>query len=346
MLKLIAFFFFNLRILKSLSFLINTFQLKKGEGDSVVFPYIKRRKAKNIQILIYHRVNDDKDPFFPATPIEVFKKQMYYLVSNFNICALEEAVERLKRKDVPDNTLVITFDDGYRDNYLNAFPVLKTLSIPATIFLSTEAIGTGKRLWHDRVFSAFRETQLPFLEGLNSIPGKHMLRTLEEKLSTQRKVLDFLRTLNDSDLYYWIDYLVKKLAVEDRKEAPDFMLTWADICLMHQSGIYFGSHTVTHPVLSRVSLDKLQDEIFESKKTLETKLRIPIKTFAYPFGRKTDFDDSSKNALKEAGYICGVTTIFGANGKDQDLFELRRGKPWEEDVASFALKLNWYKFIS
>ena len=345
-LKIVSFILFHFRALGLINRFVNRYEPKKNGENQFILPFVRKREFRNVQILVYHRVNDDGDPFFPATPIGVFAEQMEYLASNFNICALEDAVERMKRKDIPDNTVVVTFDDGYADNYLYAFPILKKLSIPATIFLSTGAIGTGKRLWHDRVFSAFRETKMAFFEGFGEVSKRYRLETKAEKLSAQKEVLTFLRTRNNEDLPYWIDILEEKLAVKDRTETPGIMLDWNEIRLMQQDGICFGSHTVTHPVLSKLSCDKLREEICESKQTLETELRVSIKPFAYPFGTNREFNDHTKSALREAGYICGVTTIFGANGKDQDLFELRRGNPWEEDAASFALKLNWYKFIS
>src|SRR5713101_4436483 len=113
------------RVLKLLNRLVNDFQCKKNVEKRLVFPFIKKRLCGNVQILTYHRVNDDHDPFFPATPVNLFANQMEYLASNFNICSLFDAVQMMKKKDVPDNVIVITFDDGYKDNYLNAFPILK-----------------------------------------------------------------------------------------------------------------------------------------------------------------------------------------------------------------------------
>jgi hypothetical protein len=132
------------------------------------FPFVKKRKGPSLQILTYHRVNDEHDPFFPATPVDVFEKQMAYVGRRHHVCALDEAVERFWLGDLPDNAVAITFDDGYRDNYLHAFPIVKSLSLPMTIFLATDAIGTGRTLWHDRVFSAFRDTVVPAIRESES----------------------------------------------------------------------------------------------------------------------------------------------------------------------------------
>src|SRR5215467_4075836 len=144
---------------------INYLQLKINSNSRIIFPYIKKRTTKNFQILTYHRVNDDNDPFFTGMKIDTFEKHMEYLSDYYDIMSLEEIIDRMKYNDIPDDTIAITFDDGYKDVYLNAYPILKKFSIPATIFLPTSCIDTGEVLWHDRVFSAFRETQKSSLPG-------------------------------------------------------------------------------------------------------------------------------------------------------------------------------------
>ncbi len=344
--RTVAFILFHSGVLKQINRIGNNFQPKKSEKGILAFPFIQKRTSRNVQILMYHRVNDDYDPFFPATPITVFAQQMEYLASHFTIFPLEEAVERMKRKDVPENAVVVTFDDGYQDNYLHAFPVLKGLSIPAAIFLATDAIGSGRVLWHDRVFSAFRETQVPFLQGLGDNPTVYPLKTLEDKFFAQGEVLKFLRSLGDRECSFWIDNLVERLEVPDAREAPDLMLAWDEVRIMHRSGMSFGSHTVSHPILSQVSPERAREEIYESKRIIEENIGTAVTTFAYPSGRKQDFNGTTKAILKEAGYTCALTVVFGTNGSGQDPFELCRATPWEEDICTFGMKLHYYKLFS
>jgi peptidoglycan/xylan/chitin deacetylase (PgdA/CDA1 family) len=310
----------------------------------MIFPFVKKRQSTNFQILLYHRVNDDNDAFFPGVPNHVFKDQMEYLAANFHVCSLEHALERMINKDVPDNTIVVTFDDGYRDNYLNAFPILNELSIPATIFLTTDAIDSQRVIWHDRVFSAFRETDVKTLEGFGYHSRKYSLLTLEEKLVAQRDFLEFIRTLDNHGRLLWIEFLLEKLEVVDHKELPELMLSWEEVKIMFDSGISFGSHTVSHPILSKISVDDLREEIQESKTIIEQRLGVPITNFAYPNGMERDFNEYTKRVLKESGYACALTTKFGTNDSNQDLFELRRATPWDQDIHAFALRLNYYKF--
>jgi peptidoglycan/xylan/chitin deacetylase (PgdA/CDA1 family) len=344
--KIGAFILFYLKVLKVINLFVNRFRLKRYPEGSLAFPFIKKRQSRNVQILIYHRVNDEYDPFFPAVAIDIFAKQMEFLSSHFNILPLEDTIDMMRRNDIPPNAIVITFDDGYRDNYLNAYPILKKFSIPATIFLTTGMINSRKVLWHDQVFSAFRETREPFLMEYGAHIVKYPLRTLAEKLVAQTQVINFLKSLDEREKSLLIDDLIKKLKVECRKDENNLMLTWDQVKVMYRCGISFGSHTVSHPILSKVPVDKMREEIIGSKITIEEHLGVPIKTFAYPNGSKSDFTNTTKKILKDAGYICALTTIFGDNEHDQDMFELRRGRPWENHLPSFAAKLNWYKFSS
>ncbi len=343
--SLVATLLFRTYTIKFLNLFVNYFQLK--EQHKATFPFLVKRRTRNLQILVYHRINDENDLFFPATPIKIFERQMDYLAHNFNVCDLETAVDRLRRADVPENAVVVTFDDGYRDNYLNAFPILKHFSIPATIFLATDAIDTGKVLWHDRIFGAFRKTQKAFLDMPGRMARRYSLTTSAEKLVAQNEVLGLLRVLGGRDRLRVIDEVVSKLGVsEDSAAGEDLMLTWDQIRAMQKSGIAFGSHTVTHPILSVLSVEEARAEIQQSKSIIEKELGTPISSFAYPNGSKKDYSDEIVEIVQEAGYSCAVTTIFGTNDSARQLFELRRATPWDEDIFCFGLRLNCYKLCA
>jgi peptidoglycan/xylan/chitin deacetylase (PgdA/CDA1 family) len=334
------------RALKLLDLFSAHFQPKKKSEGKIVFAFVQRKKGRNLHILVYHRVNDDGDLLFPAVPTAQFARQMEYLSAHCFPCSLEEAVERLARNDLPDKAVVVTFDDGYRDNYVHAFSILQRYGIPATIFLATGAIGSGKMIWHDRVFRAFRKTKVAALEGLPGIENKPPVRTLEERRVAQARVLQLLWELTDEERIDRIDRLEERLAIEDKETSAGLMLEWNEVLAMAQNGISFGSHTISHPILSNLPVHRLREEIEESKKVIESRIKRSVTGFAYPVGRKQDFNDRVKAIVREAGYQCAVTTIFGVNEATQDPLELRRGTPWETDISSFAAKLSWYKFVA
>ena len=344
--RIVAFVSYYLGAVKVLGWIANRYQpVRAGKSASFV-PWVRKRQSRNVQILLYHRINDDGDDFFAATPVKVFAQQMEWLAKNFVVCSLEKAVEGLKCGNLPENAVVVTFDDGYRDNFVNAYPILKRLSIPATIFLATDAIGTGKPLWQDRVFSAFRATRQFYVDGLEEDIRKYPLRTLDERISALLKVLRCLWSMDHAKRLWWIEELLKKLMVRPETLSTPLMLTWDDVRTMHRNGISFGSHTVNHPILAKMCPAEASWEIYVSKQMIEDVLGCTAATFAYPVGRAEDFNHSIKAMVEEAGYVCAVTTVFGSNEVQQDLFELKRGNPWELDIPSFATKLSWYKFTT
>ena len=344
--RILASLLFHAGALKVLNLFANRFQARYNEEGQVVLPFVRKRAVKNVQILMYHRVNDEYDPFFPATPVHVFAKQMEYFATHCSVCSLEDAVARMQRRDLPDNAVVITFDDGYKDNYIHAFPILKRLAIPATIFLATDAIGSGKMLWHDKVFIAFRETRQPFLTDFDEAGTRYPLGTIAERVAAQVEVRKFLRSLAEDERERWIERLFTKLKVANLYESSDLMLTWDDVRVMRREGIGFGSHTITHPILSRLSVERMKEEIWVSKCVIEEQLETPVNTFAYPNGSQADFTETTKQFVHDAGYTCALTAIFGANDGHHDPFELRRVSLLDEDPGVLGLRLSYYKFCS
>ena len=332
--------------IRVIRFIANVFELKKTANRNLGFPFIKRRGSTSAQILVYHRVNDENDPIFPGVPVRAFAKQMEYVAEHYTVCSLSETVERIRSDDVPAELLTITFDDGYRDNYENAFPILSRLSLPATVFLATGAIDSGRMLWHDRVFAALRETRATALENFAGNGSTYPLNTPAEKQHTLSQLLKFLWSLDDSDRSRWVEKLIQQLGTKAPMGCEGLMQSWDEIRAMSEHGIAFGAHTVTHPILSKLSPQQVKHEIRASKEIIEANVKMPVKHFAYPVGRRDDFSDAVKNELRDADFECAVTTIFGSNDARQDLFELRRAIPWDRDIDSFALRLGYFKLTS
>jgi len=307
-------------------------------------PILRRRIDPICQILIFHRVNDDDDPFLVSWPVKAFQQQMELLAKNFSIVSLDA----LARSDWPKNQkscIAVTFDDGYRDNYLNAYPVLKRLGIPATIFLTTGCINTGAIPWYDQVSLAFKLTLRPNLD-LGSLGGPvAAMESDVSRLLAMRKSLEWLWSLPTAERLKRLPQLFDALHVPATLSLPNFMLNWDETREMSNNGISFGAHTVSHPVLAKSLPEQMADEIIRSKQTVEKQIRKEVRHFAYPFGRYGDFNDDTKRILQTAGFETAVTTIPGSNGADADLFELRRYSPWQQDPGLFALSIDWRRFV-
>lgn len=317
--------------------------VKNSKEGGLAFPFVIRRKSRSFQILIYHKVNDDADPFFGGVPVTVFARQMETLRSYYRVLPLEELVERAYKDDVPPRAIAITFDDGYYDNYAHAFPVLTRFELPATIFLATGSIESGVPLWHDRVFDAFRETRV---EQVVIEAQTYSLHTLPERQRALRAFLRVVRQCPPADRDERIQQLMSHLAIPESRSAGAKKLSWRDVEHMAQGQITFGAHTVTHPILTRMPFAAAMEEIVLSKQTIEQHLHTPVRLFAYPNGGQEDFNEPLKRGLREAGFLCAVTTLWGTNDQHTDPFALRRMGIWDTDPRLAALRLAWYKSLS
>jgi len=302
---------------------------------------LNRRVKPVCQIFQYHRINDDRDAFFGAVPVSTFRAQMRYLAANFPILTLDQVSRGEFRGPY---CVAVTFDDGYRDNFVCAFPTLKELEVPATVFLTTGYIDSGRLPWHDQVRLAFKLTMRSRF-SVSEVGGPQGdLGHPADRVQFSEKTLGWLRGLPESERKAALEELFRALGVPPDLNLPNHMLRWEDIRQMAKCNVTFGAHSVNHPVFSKISVKELQGEIVGSKKTIEDRLQVPVSHFAYPFGQPFDFSAQAKQIVKEAGFKTAVTTIWGLNEPSDDPFELRRFTPWEHDPAEFQLKVDWYRF--
>lgn len=303
----------------------------------------RRRTAPICQILIYHRVNDDKDPFLSATPVSVFVAQMEHVKRHFPIVSLDQIARGEWSPKGEEFCVAVTFDDGYRDNYTDAFPVLRRLGIPATIFLTTGCIETASLPWYDHVALAFKLTMARSLE-LGWAGGPEVaMASRAGRLSATARTLEWLWALPTDERLHRLAAVFRALRVPESPNLPNFMLCWDEIQEMGKHQITFGAHTVNHPVLARSSVECVRAEIQGSKETIENRLQVPVRHFAYPFGRCGDFTSNAKAILRDAGFETAVTTIPGYNRAGDDLLELKRFSPWGQNPGQFALQMDWHR---
>jgi peptidoglycan/xylan/chitin deacetylase (PgdA/CDA1 family)/CelD/BcsL family acetyltransferase involved in cellulose biosynthesis len=304
----------------------------------------KRRKPTG-RILYYHRVNDERDPFFPSLPIDVFERQMRHVARRHKVVSLGGLVDHLASGS-PETVVAITFDDGYRDNYEGAFPILQRYGLPATIFLATGSVDSGEPLWFEVLSAALKATTSEFLDLEIDLPRRLWLRTREERLRANDALFTTLRGMSENERQQWLNVILRRLPAPDVDSRRNKMLTWEQVRTMKRHQIDFGGHTVTHPYLSRLSREEVTWEISECKRRIESEQQSSVEHFAYPNGREEDFTPWNKEALRDAGYKAAVTTIWGMNDGSTDRLELRRGQPWEEDEALCAYKMDFYQLVN
>lgn len=299
------------------------------------------RRTPAFPVLTYHRVNDDRDPFFDSVPTEVFELQIAHIAHAYCVLTVEDLVERMQHGRVPRNALAITFDDGYRDTLTHAAPILARHAVPATLFLATGFIGTAEIPGYDRLALAFKLSTRPRIETPWGEPLS--LATPAERLAGVASTLARLKSRPDGESRPALDALVDTLGVTDPRVFKNLMLTWDDVHALMGLGFSIGAHTVNHPILSRVSAQRAWTEILGSRTMIESALGRPPRAFAYPNGTAADYTDTVTRMVRETGFTCAVTTRFGLNTAATSPWELRRGGPWEHHSPTFALKLAWYR---
>ncbi|MFW5775587.1 MAG: polysaccharide deacetylase family protein, partial [Chitinivibrionales bacterium] len=282
-----------------------------------------RKNGPPFQILYYHRILPKVDPFaIDVITTADFEQQVAMLSSAFNLMTIGQLSDALQSRSIPPKTACITFDDGYQDNFRFAFPILQKYSAPATIFVATDFIGTGKLLWPDRLLATIRhsrQSSVPADFCGHSLP----LTTPGQRRATAERLLDWLKQFSPEVRDMHIGRLE---TVCGRAPKPEnrLMLTWDEIRTMSDCGIEFGSHTLSHPILSHTTDGEIEQEISESKTIIENHIDKPVQSFAYPNGRLCDFDERAVAALKACGYSAAVTTCDSANDADVDPYALSR----------------------
>jgi len=261
---------------------------------------------------------------------------------------LADLVSKIReRKPIPANAVALTFDDGYRDNYEVAFPILQKYGVPATIFLTTSFIDQKDVPWNDKVTFALKHTHLKTLTfKYRDEEFCYPLGDIADRLNARDKILWLLRHVAHEDKLRLVYEITRSLSVTDFDYLWKSMLTWDQVREMHQRGIGLGAHTITHPILTRLPLDKAQHEIEGSKRAIEAAIGAPIQLFAYPAGTRADVSHAIKEVVRRSGFQGAVTTIFGFNSPETDPYALRRGGSADPNETLFALQQAYYKLIN
>jgi peptidoglycan/xylan/chitin deacetylase (PgdA/CDA1 family) len=290
-----------------------------------------------LTVVIYHRVVppgdiDDLDPdLIDATP-EDFDRQMAYLRQNFRPVGLEEVLTAHRGgAPLPSHSVLVTFDDGYRDNFEHALPILLRHGMKAVFFVSTGHLTDRRLFWWEQLSllvrrSAVARTRIeyPHIEELN-------LSTPAAKALATRRLNRIVKDCYGLDIDRFLSCVARACAVnwteaEGRARADRALMTWDQVKALRAAGMAIGSHTHGHRVLNTLPAADLDQELGQSRAILEDRLGEPITTIAYPVGKPIASLIAVRKSLSDAGYELGFTTRPGMNrmGVGDDPFDLRR----------------------
>lgn len=296
---------------------------------------LKHLKGKAL-ILAYHRVLSEMElagDYFiqPGMYVrnDVFEQQMRFLADHFQIVSLLELLDYWAHGtwDHDKRYCIITFDDGWLDNYVHAYPILRKYNIPATIFLPTEFIGTNQWFWQDKIgylLSHYhRSGGRGAAETSNGLLNRYPWATGVVEQARNGNIdsaIEMCKERSEEEIYKFVDEM--SLAMDLKFPDERLFLSWREVEEMSQHGISFGSHSCTHKILPKLSLEQIQNEMEHSLRTLREKKVNYIPVFAYPNGT---YNEEIIGHAKAAGYRAAVSMVFGFEGRSpKDRFCLKR----------------------
>ena len=281
-----------------------------------------------LTIVAYHAVVESPLPVWDWCFIDraSFRNQMLYLRENFAVLPMSEAVERMRHGGIRCPTAVITFDDGYQNNHDVAFPVIRELGLPATVFLNTRFIDSPETIWFCRLNRALGDTAATLLEyGGTVFPTRDIL----ERARTSAILQERLKGLAHPRLLQEVRRIIARLGLDPSRSvdegSPYRILSAESIAEMAASGhIEFGAHTHSHAILSRLSVAEQEEEIAASVEKVGRLTGRRCRLFAYPNGRPQDYDEGTVDILRANGVRAAVTSVPGPNLASTSPYHLRR----------------------
>ena len=314
--------------------------LMRVAGAFDLMRLISRRQAL---ILTYHRFSADGYDDDGKTPARVFAEQLEYLTAHYDVVPLSQIVERITaREPFPSGLAAVTIDDGYRDAYEVAYPLLRRYGVPASLFVVTEFADRRAWIWPDKARFLARQARR---QALTTKIGESELR-LELNEATSRRdaserVNSVIKRLPDELKEEVIERLSLALGVAIPQTPPEEFssVTWDQAREMDANGVEIGSHTLTHPILTNVGDERLRRELRDSKSRLEEILGRQVDQFCYPNG---DNDERVQCEVARAGYRAAVTVVNGLIQRGDDPLTLRRVHT-ERDFAHFLQSTSGFE---
>ncbi|WP_199453851.1 polysaccharide deacetylase family protein [Marinobacter sp. bablab_jr008] len=281
------------------------YRIVRPFGGLKVAKYLSR---KHPRILMYHRIVPNVTP--GAIDINRFRQQMRTIKRELNPVSLTDLIVGHEKNNIPENAIVITFDDGYADFYDYAYPVLIEEKIPCTLFVTTGFVNGDNWLWPDRLRYCVDNTPQESIR----LPGKSQSLSLRGcRTSVWNAIADYCLTLPNKEKIEFLDRVETELRVAPPKAPPPQFkaLDWSQIREIAGAGFEIGSHSVSHPVMTSLDDESLRFELLQSKLEIERQIGRQVTSFCYPNGQPIDFDERVKTEVRRAGYRCGLAAFPG-----------------------------------
>ncbi len=283
-------------------------------------------------ILRYHSVTDDErstlaylDHGLMVTRT-AFRAQLRYLRRFYNVLSLDELVDRLHRgRALPARAVAITFDDGYRDNYTNAYPMLRAEGVSASFYVTTGCLDGGPPLWTAKLRYMVQRTSEPHVVLPPPLGERLRIETPTDRQRLFTRLVVALKNTPSARRRDLIDELATVLRVTDFSPLADIMMTWQQAREMATNGMLIGAHTVSHPNLPNTPPSEAAAEIAGSRDMIEAALGVRATHFSYPNGRgSAHLTEGLRAMVRAMGFRSAVTSLSGCVRVGADPWALRR----------------------
>jgi peptidoglycan/xylan/chitin deacetylase (PgdA/CDA1 family) len=278
-----------------------------------------------LRILTYHRVAELQDTncvdprSVSATP-SVFLSQMRHVADHYRPVSVTEVLDSIESgARLDERSVLITFDDAYADFLDFAWPILKQLRLPVTIFVPTAYPDHPEMpFWWDKLYHAFSSTTRR--ELVDTPLGALSLANQVERRRGLRMLQGYAKTMVTAEAQEMVDSICRQLVGESI--CTSSVLSWDQLRALSKEGVTIGSHSRTHPLLDRLSAGEIRDEVRGSQMDLKREIGFSLPIFCYPNG---DYNRAVVAILKKEGIVLGFTTIAGGNDLgSEDLLALKR----------------------
>jgi len=280
------------------------------------------KRANVARVLMFHGIGDKEHSS------ELLERKIQYLRKHFSIVSLEHMLAKMKAGIELNNEVVLTFDDGLKNNAVHAYPILEKYNVPATFYVCPGLIDSGSWLWNHEA-----------RERLRSLPAtqRHKLASDWGCNNDREDMINWLKDLNEKRRTEALDTIVETTSTfsptAEQKNAYD-MMSWDDLKSLDEKLITIGSHTANHAITKDLNEEALRLEIVKPQELLEDKLDRPVKHYCYPNGY---FDSATMDIVKST-YQSAVTTNEGLVSVHDDQYLLSR-IPSESSLSCFAWRL-------
>ncbi len=296
---------------------------------------LRRRVPRplTLSIVTYHHIADD-DPAYrydpgvaDATPAQ-FRRQIEMLARYGTPIGIDELIRAIDGEPLPENPVMITFDDGYRSCHDVALPILREVGVPAVFFIATSFVTERKLYWWERIALMLRQTK-------RDVAALRYPQPVEIAVEDPRAHCKLTRVVKDTpalELDPFLDELSRALDVDwsparERAYADELIMTWDHVRALAAAGMGVESHGRRHRVLQTLDDGALADELAGSRAELEAQIARPVRAVAYPVGRRVADEHRIREALGAAGYTIGMSNNSGVNRLWRarlDPFDVRR----------------------